>query len=219
MTTLSAYDVLTTTRSVRKRLDLTRPVPLDVIRECLTIALQSPSGSNSQKWHFMLVTDPAKKLAIADLYRKSWQAYAGIEAGAAQPKPAAAPARAADGAASGPVLVSADYLALHMHEVPVWVIPCIEGRVDGASNANQAGFYGSILPAAWSFMLAARMKGLASCWTSLHLRYEAETASILGIPYESITQAALIPVAYPIGDSFSPASRKPIDEVLHIDSW
>jgi nitroreductase len=219
MTTLSAYDVLTTTRSVRKRLDLTRPVPLDLIRECLTIALQSPSGSNSQKWHFMVVTDAAKKQAIADLYRKSWRAYAGIEAGAAQPKPASDPAEAAAGAATGQVLISADYLALHMHEVPVWMIPCIEGRVDGASNSSLAGFYGSILPATWSFMLAARMKGLASCWTSLHLRHEAEAAAILGIPYEAVTQAALIPVAYPIGDSFSPAKRKPIDEVLHVDTW
>ncbi len=211
MLNLTPHQLLTTTRSVRKRLDLTRPVPMDLINACIELALQAPSGSNSQRWHFVVLTDADKKKAVADLYRKSWRAYAGAEAGAAQSKPTLD-----DGQR---VRQSADYLALHMHEVPVWVLPCIEGRPDGSSSSQLAGMYGSILPAAWSFMLAARLHGLASCWTTLHLAYEAETAAILGIPYASVTQAALIPVAYPIGEEFKPAGRKPLDGVVHLNGW
>ena len=211
MLNLTPHELLTTTRSVRKRLDLTRPVPLDLINACIELALQAPSGSNSQRWHFLVLTDAAKKKAVADLYRLSWRSYAGAEAGAAQNKP---PEDAAQR-----VRHSADYLALHMHEVPVWVLPCIEGRPDGTSSSQLAGMYGSILPAAWSFMLAARLHGLASCWTTLHLRYEAEAAQSLGIPYETVTQAALIPVAYPIGTDFKPAGRKSLDGVVHVNGW
>ena len=208
MLDISALELLMTTRSVRRRLDLTRAVPPDVIRQCIEIALQAPSGGNAQRWHFVVVTDAAKKRAIADLYRMAWRAYAGYEAGAMQ---------ITDGAP--PIARSADYLALHLHEVPVWVMPCIEGRPESTSSGNMAGLYGSILPAAWSFMLAARLHGLASCWTTLHLGYEREAAQILGIPYDTVTQAALIPVAYPIGMDFKPGARKSLDGVLHVEGW
>ena len=215
MLDLNPYQLLTTTRSVRKRLDLTRLVPMDVIRDCIEVALQAPSGSNSQGWHFVVVTDPAKKLAIADLYRRAWRQYAGIEAGGAQSIGAEAEAQ------TGPqrILSSADYLALHMQDVPVWLIPCIEGRPDGKPAWQQSGLFGSILPAAWSFMLAARLHGLASCWTTLHLMYEAEAATVLGIPFETVTQAALIPVAYSIGEDYKPGGRKPLENVLHLNGW
>ena len=211
MLDLTPHQLLTTTRSVRKRLDFTRSVPMSLIQDCIEIAVQAPSGSNAQGWHFLVLTDMAKKQAIADLYRKAWHRYAGIQAGAAQ----------AQEAQTGPqrMLTSADYLALHLHEAPVWLIPCIEGRPDGLPSGQQAGLFGSILPAAWSFMLAARLHGLASCWTTLHLMYEAEAASILGIPFETVTQAALIPVAYPIGEDFKPAERKSLDGLLHVNSW
>ncbi len=208
MLNLSALDLLTTTRSVRQRLDLTRAVPPALIRQCIEIALQAPSGSNAQGWHFVVLTDAAKKRAIADLYRKAWHAYAGFEAGAVQGN---------EGASR--VARSADYLALHLHEVPAWVLPCIEGRAESASSGHMAGLYGSILPAAWSFMLAARLHGLASCWTTLHLGYEREAAQILGIPYDTVTQAALIPVAYPIGADFKPGARKSLDGIVHEEAW
>jgi nitroreductase len=210
---LSAYDVLTTTRSVRKRLDFERPVDLAVIRECLEVALQAPSGSNRQGWRFVVVTDPELRAAIGELYHRSVASYLESEGSAAKlfadsPERASVQHRIGDSVA---------YLGDHMAEAPVLVLPCV--TVGGALSAeNQAGLWGSILPAAWSFMLALRLRGLASAWTTLHLVYEAEVASLLGIP-DTIRQGALIPVAYPIGESFRPAARAPLDDVLHVDGW
>ncbi|MBA2396014.1 MAG: nitroreductase family protein [Ktedonobacteraceae bacterium] len=212
---LTADQVLTTTRSVRKRLDLTRPVEPEVLRECLEIALQAPSGSNSQQWHFVIVTDPAKKLAIADLYRKSFSAYSAKRMEARKNQDTSSPGAATQQRITN----SADYLAEHMHEVPVYLIPCITGRLDNLPASQVAGAWGSIIPATWSFMLAARARGLGTAWTTLHLPYEKEAAEVLGIPYEKITQAALIPVAYTLGTNFNPAEREPLDNVLHWDKW
>jgi nitroreductase len=210
---LSAYDVLTTTRSVRKRLDLQRPVDLGVVRACLEIALQAPSGSNRQGWHFLVVTDPALRAAIGELYHRSVASYLESEGSAAKlfadsPERAPVQRRIGDSVA---------YLGDHMGEAPVLVLPCV--TVGGPLSAeNQAGLWGSVLPAAWSFMLALRLHGLVSAWTTLHLVYEAEVANLLGIP-DTVRQGALIPVAHPIGESFRPAARAPLDEVLHIDAW
>jgi nitroreductase len=215
---LSLDELLSTTRSVRRRLDLDRPVELHVIRECLALALQAPTGGNAQGWHFVVVTDSAKKQALADLYRQAWGIYF-PQAVAALQQQELDPAKQATVARIGS---SAAYLAEHLHDVPVLVIPCVAGRVEQPSRMavfEQASFYGSILPATWSFMLAARARGLASCWTTLHLMFEAQAAQVLSIPYRAITQAALIPVAYPKGTTFRPAARKPLDEVLHLDGW
>jgi len=215
---LSPDELLSTTRSVRRRLDLDRPVELHLIRECLTLALQAPTGGNAQGWHFVVVTDRAKRQALADLYRQAWGIYSAQVVAALQEHDLG-PATQASFARIGS---SAAYLAEHLHDVPVLVIACIEGRVEQPSRIavfQQASIYGSILPATWSFMLAARSRGLASCWTTLHLMFEAQAAQVLGIPYESITQAALIPVAYPKGTAFRPAARKPLDEVLHLEAW
>lgn len=206
--------LLSTTRSVRKRLDLARPVERAVLEECLQLALQAPSGSNRQGWHFLLVTDPAKRATIAGYYRQAFKQYLG----AVQPE-ALEPLRATAEAGQGSrVLKSASYLSRHLHEVPVHVIPCIEGRVESAGVMAQASLYGSILPAAWSLMLALRSRGLGSVWTTVHLAYETEIAALLGIP-PTITQAALLPVAYFTGDDFKPAQRKPLDEVTHWEGW
>jgi nitroreductase len=205
--------LLTTTRSVRKRLDVTRPVEPEIIERCIDIAIQAPSGSNRQGWHFVVVTDPAKREEVASYYRKSFNRY--IRAGGPS----------ASGESSDPRKARADlvrdsaiYLSEHMHEVPVLIIPCIEGRKENPSPADQAGFYGSILPATWSLMLALRARGLGSAWTTLHLVYEQEVAEILGIP-RTITQAALLPVAYFTVDDFRPAHRVPGSEITYWDSW
>lgn len=212
---LSADEVLTTTRAVRKRLDFSRPVEPEVIRECLEIALQAPSGSNRQRWQFVIVTDPEKRKAIADYYRRGYYEY--------RDGPTAAGKLFADqperGQVQKRVMSSVDYLAEHMHEAPVLFIPCFYGRPDGASASDQASPWGSIIPAAWSFMLAARERGLGTAWTTLHLDYEKEVAQIIGIPYEQVTQAAIIPVAYTLGTDFKPAPREPLDTVLHWDQW
>jgi len=207
--------LLTTTRAVRKRLDLDRPVEPSVIEECLQIAIQAPTGSNRQRWHFVVVTDQVKRLAIAELYRKSWAMYLS--------SPTAAPNLRYDDAVRDAVQRrvgdSAQYLADHLERVPVFLIPCFTGRVDGQPSSAQAGKWGSILPAVWSFMLAARARGLGTAWTTLHLRHEREAAAILGIPYEQFTQAALIPVAYALGTEFKPAHREPLASIVHWDKW
>ncbi len=216
---LSPDELLSTTRAVRKRLDLERPVPLDVLHECLQMALQAPTGSNAQGWHFLVVTDAAKRRALADIYRRAFAMYPDLPFSAHNvhkddPSMTALQER---------IVSSAEYLAENLHRVPVMLIPCVAGRPDTApapfAVLAQASIYGSILPAVWSFMLAARARGLGTCWTTLHLWYEEEAAQLLGIPLAEITQCALIPVAYTKGTSFRPAPRKPLDGILHIDTW
>ena len=218
---LTPDELLTTTRSVRKRLDFSRPVEPELLRECLEIAVQAPTGGNRQTWHFVLVTDRQKIQALGEIYRKGriiyiqeqQQTYANL----AQSK-RMTPDRIAT---LGRVADSASYLAEHIHEVPAMLIPCGYGRadIDGKPAAAQAGWWGSLLPAAWSFMLAARARGLGTCWTTFHLYYEQEAAEILGIPYEKIVQAALIPVAHTLGTDFKPGARVPLDDILHWDKW
>jgi nitroreductase len=212
--------LLTTTRAVRKRLDLDRAVPLELVRECLEIAVQAPSGSNAQGWHFVVVTDAAKRRGLGELYRRAFDAYRNM------PQSAHALGANADGERKRQmerVVASAEYLAENLARVPVHVLPCIEGRVDQLAppiaNPAQAGLFGSILPATWSFMLAARARGLGTSWTTLHLLHEREAAELLGIPYEKVTQAALVPLAYTKGTDFKPGGRKPLDQVLHVDHW
>ncbi|MEZ4863797.1 MAG: nitroreductase family protein [Caldilineaceae bacterium] len=206
--------LLTTTRAVRKRLDLQRPVERAVLEECLELALQAPSGSNRQGWHFMFVTDAEKRKVIASYYRQAFKQYLGSR----QPTDLE-PLRATPTTDQGSrVLKSAIYLSQHLHEVPVHVIPCIEGRVENVGLMAQASLYGSILPATWSFMLALRSRGLGSVWTTLHLAHEQAVGELLGIP-ATMTQAALIPVAYFTGDDFRPAQRKPLQDLAHWDSW
>ena len=204
--------LLTTTRSVRKRLDLTRTVEREVIEQCLEIAAQAPSGSNRQGWHFVVVTAYEKKRRIAELYRQAWYGYNATRSAAA------APAQTAQERQMQRVISSARYLADHLQDVPVLVIPCIEGRPQDPEPAAQAGVYGSILPAAWSFMMALRARGLGSAWTTLHLQHEREIAELLGIP-DDIAQAALLPVAYFKGDDFRPARRKPMRDRTYWNSW
>lgn len=218
MLNLTPDELLTTTRSVRRRLDFERPVDLDLIRECLSLAVQAPTGGNAQGWHFVVVTDAAKKLALGDIYRRGWAIYLQLPMNRLVSPPADPRLRAT----MERVRDSSNYLAEHMHEAPALVIPCVRGRVEQApQNAvlAQASLYGSILPAAWSFMLAARSRGLASCFTTIHLTFEAEAAQVLGIPHEKFTQAAMIPVAYPKGEAFRPAPRKPLDAVVHVNAW
>lgn len=215
---LSSDDLLATTRAVRKRLDLSRPVEPEVIRECLELALQAPTGGNSQGWQFMVVTDPQQRQALAKVYQKGWASY--LEQRMADQQSGSGSNLSAERAATlGKVLQSAVYMAEHMHEIPALVVPCIRGRVDGLPTVAQAGFWGSIIPAAWSFMLAARARGLGSSLTTVHLLYEQEAAEVLGIPYKQVTQAALIPLAYTLGTDFKPAPREPLSTVLHWDRW
>jgi len=198
---LTPDELLSTTRAVRKRLDLTRPVEREVLEECLELAQQAPTASYSQNWHFVVVTDAEKRAALGELWRS-----------VAFPYLARGGPREGQGARIGEAVV---HLAEHIDEVPVHVIPCVEGRMEGKSNALVASRFGSIIPAAWSFMLAARSRGLGSVWTTFHLMREQEAAEILGIPYDDVTQVALIPVAYTLGTDFKPGLRKPLETMVH----
>lgn len=206
--------LLTTTRSVRKRLDFSRPVEAAVIERCIAIALQAPTGSNQQGWHFVVVTDATTRKGLADLYRKAFDLYANA------PESMRPTIREDDPrfAQTQRIIDSASYLARRLHEAPVMVIPCVEGRVENAGVLAQASIYGSILPAAWSFMLALRARGLGSAWTTLHLMFERDAAALLGIP-DTVTQTALLPVAHVSGSDFKPAKRLPPEERTHWNQW
>jgi nitroreductase len=212
---LSADEVLTTTRTVRKRLDFSRPVPIELVEECLRIAQQAPIGSNVLHPHFVLVTDPDKKAALGRIYARACEAY--------MPLPISIANLQVDDpchAAQQPrVLDSAIHLAQHMGDAPLLVVPTISPRPDTQPNWIAANVWGSVLPLLWSFMLAARSRGLVSAWTQLHVMFEEEAAEILGIPFAEVAQGALIPVAYPVGTKFKAVYREPLAQYLHFDTW
>ena len=204
---LTPDELLSTTRAVRKRLDLDRPVEREVLEECLRLAQQAPTASYAQNWHFVVVTDAERRRALADLWRSGADAYLAKRRG---------------GGGAGQVsriMEAVDHLYEHLHEVPVHVVPCVTGRTDGQPGAMQASRWASIYPAAWSFQLAARSRGLGTVLTTFHLMHEREVADLLGIPYDDVMQAALIPTAYTIGTDFKPGRRAPLETMVHWDGW
>ena len=210
---LSPDELLSTTRSVRKRLDLDRPVPIELVRECVEVAVQAPTGGNRQSWHWMVVTDPGLRAEIGKYYQQEFDRYRNSRTYGGDTSGQSDERRAVQAR----VTTSAEYLAERMGDVPVHVIACIEAGQELPAS-NQAGLWGSLLPAAWSFQLAARARGLGSAWTTLHLRYEKEISELLGIP-PNVRQGVLLPTAYYTGDTFKPATREPLDTVLHMDRW
>jgi nitroreductase len=199
-------ELLSTTRAVRRRLDVARPVERDIIFECLQLAIQAPTASNDQNWRWMVITDADKRAAIAEIYRSLGEEYL------------AHAAKTVSDSQTRRVYESALALTGILADVPVHVIPCIEGRFDGNSLPVAASAWASIIPAAWSFLLALRSRGLGSVWTTLHLVKEREVAELLGIP-DTVTQAALFPVAYTIGTDFKPAARPPVSTITSWNTW
>ena len=200
--------LLSTTRAVRKRLDLDRSVPRAVILECIALSQQAPTGSNTQGWRWVIVEDQAKRAALGDIYRNAGAAYLAAAA-------TTAPAKGQ----TGRVMSSALWLAENMGRAPVLAIPCIEGSFpEGAPPAMLASQYASIYPAVWSFQLALRSRGLGSTLTTLHLLREKEAAEILGLP-GNILQVAMLPVAYTVGTDFKPAERPGPETIVHWDGW
>ncbi len=217
----SVDHVLQTTRSVRLRLDLERPVPPALIKEALNVALQAPTGANTQTWRFLVVSDPEVRARIADYYRLAAQAY--VEGKTALSRTGVTMMReyAAEDLRQQQreaMMKSGGFLMENLQRVPVMIIPCIESRFEHEDVFTQASMWGSILPATWSLMLALRARRLASAWTTLHLLYEKEIAELLGIP-PNVTQAALLPVAWLTGGDLKPAARLPLNEVTYWDRW
>lgn len=199
--------LLTTTRSVRQRLDLTRPVEPEIVEHCLELAVQAPAGGNVCRYHFMIVTDPAKKAAIGDWYASAFAKVYTDDILAERRK-----THARD-------VASWVYLVDHLRDVPMLIIPCVEGRAaEDTSTARLAGMFGNILPAAWSLVLALRARGIGTAWTTLALRHEADIAALLGIP-ANITPVALLPAAYITGGDLKPAKRVPAQSRTYWNSW
>jgi nitroreductase len=211
---LTADEVLSTTRAVRKRLDLDRPVPRHLIEECVDLATQAPTGRNRQRWHFIIVTDSPQRKAVANLFR------AAVAVGGGKPVNER-DLRRMSAHPESMRRIAAGFQHLHdnIHRIPAFVIPAVEGRTDHASVQEQSMTWGSILPAVWSFMLAARARGLGTVWTTAQAPLERELATILNVPYQEVMLAAFIPLAYTVGTDFRPARRIPRDEVLHWNHW
>ncbi len=200
-------ELLATTRAVRKRLDFSQAVPREIINQCLELAVQAPTGSNSQTWRWVVVDDADQRAALAALYRKGAEGYL---SSAAEQAPTGQTKRVFD---------SALYLMDNLEKAPVHVIPCVKGRPpEGSPTIALGGLFGSIFPAVWSFQLALRSRGLGSTLTTLHLMHEREAAELLGIP-DDVMQVALLPVAYTLGTDFKRASRPPVANITHWNKW
>jgi nitroreductase len=211
---LSVDEVLTTTRSVRRRLDLSRPVDPALVRECLAIAQQAPSGSNAQTFHFVVLTDRDKRAALADMIRRGAEVYRTMPNGVHQLRhddPAAESSRVR-------AIASLEHLLAHAQDVPVWVFPCLEGWSEHLPTPAVGALMGSVIPAAWSYMLAARSRGLGTCWMNLHQLVGPEADELIGLP-PGVIQVCAIATAHSIGTDFKPAPRRPLDEIIHHDTW
>ena len=205
---LAAADhLLTTTKQVRQRLDLTRPVPRELLLECIDVASHAPMGGNLERNRWLVVDDPGLKAEIAKPYQAVGRPYL-----------AANESDHVD-ARQRRVIDSATFLVDHIADVPAMVIAMRLDRLsEEAKNFEVAGYHGSVAPGVWSFQLAARARGLGSAWTTFHLVYERKVAELLGIP-ESVTQVALLPVAYYTGDTYHPAPRRPAREITYFNRW
>ena len=210
---MDPIELLTTTRTVRKRLDLERPVERQVVEECLRIGFQAPNGSNLQLYDWIIVDDPDVRAAMAEVYR------GGLADQLSQSSARSGPSPYPNSDAQKRISTSVYYLIEHMHEVPVLVVPTLRGRLDEATIFEQASRWGSVLPTVWNFMLALRLRGLGSAWTTLHLYREKEMADLLQIPYDEVTQAGMFPVAYTLGSDFKPADRSRSEQQIHWNNW
>ncbi len=199
--------LLSTTRAVRRRLDLERAVEPEVLLDCIRLSQQAPTPSNSQTWRWMVVTDAERRAALAELYRRGSAAY--LEGRRPGPETDAQARR---------VFESASWLVEHLARVPVHVIPCVQGRITTGNPRMAISLLGGVFPAVWSFQLALRARGLGSVLTTFHLAHETEAAELLAIP-DDVTQVALLPVAYTTGGEFHPAIRPPVETIVHFDSW
>jgi nitroreductase len=200
--------LLTTTKQVRKRLDLARPIQADDLLEIIEIANHAPMGGNLERNRWMIVTDGDLKARIAERFAAVGRTYL------------AANSEIRTDDRSQKVIDSAEFLVDHLAEVPALVIALRLDRppLDPSTQGSAAAYYGSVLPGVWSFQLAARARGIGSAWTTFHLEHESEIAELLGIP-PTVTQVCLLAVGYYTGETFTAAPRRPAHEVTFLNRW
>ena len=204
----SAFDdILATTRSVRRRIDFDRPVPPEVLLECIDIAVQAPTGVGPETWRFVVITDDDKKRSIAELYRQAFDDYMRTRFEELKNS----------GDAPDELSPNYRYLADNLQNFPALILVCREGRPP-QEHTRQVAFYGSILPAAWSLMLALRTRGLGATWTTLLSSYEKQAAEILEMP-SYITSTVLLPIGYMNGAKLKRATRTAARRVTYWDKW
>ncbi|MFI5507623.1 nitroreductase family protein [Mycobacterium sp. NPDC051804] len=205
--------LLTSTRSARRVLDLDAPIDFSEIRDCLRIGLHAANGSNQQSWRWLVITDPTIRQSISNLYRSAYLEKVGGHPIAHLITDRSPEAR---------VLSSTEWLVDNMAHVPMLIIPCYRPfvpRTEGDASFHLATLYGSIFPAVWNLQLALHTRRYGTCITTLHLRYEKETAALLGIP-TGYVQGCLLPVArLRAGHTFGPTPRRPLEEVVAVDGW
>ena len=203
------FHVLETTRSVRRRLDFERPVAPELIERCIDAAVQAPTGLDREAWRFLVLTEAEPKARVAELYRES---LAGAGERLRERLPASLRGETMPG--ERPTYLG---LAENLHRMPALVLVCSVGRPP-EEVAMQVAFYGSVLPAAWSLMLALRASGLGTTWTTLLVAEERRVARALGIP-DDVTQTILLPVAWTKGAVLRPAERRGAAEVAYWNGW
>lgn len=213
---IGAHELITTTRAVRLRLDLERAVAPELIEACVADALQAPQGSNLMRTEFVVVLDPERIARLGRIYREEFDSfYRSSEVGLFKrvdddPRHAAQSRRTRD---------SAERLAEVMDRVPAIVIPCLTPRLTDGDLLAAKHRLATVYPTVWNFMLAARLRGLGTCWTGMTLGREADVAEVVGIDPEAVEQVCMVPVAHHTGETFRPAWRPPAEEFIHWDTW
>lgn len=203
VSTTDLFEVIRTTRSMRRlRPD---PVPSELIQKILEAGVCAPSGGNMQRWRFLVIKDAAVKQTIGAYYKRAWDEQVGPRYRAGEPAPGS------DRERFHRMLAAAEHLAAHIHEAPVWIVPCLQG----ATPTRTAG--SSIYPAVQNMLLAARALGLGATLTTLYLAFEKEVEAALGLPADWHSYA-LIPIGYPLG-RFGPVRRVALAEVVVEDRW
>jgi nitroreductase len=197
------FEIMHTTRSMRRLKP--DPIPEALIRQVLEAGTFAANGGNMQSWRFLVIRDPAIKQAVAAFYRRAWDEIVGPRYRAGGPAPGTAPEQFAR------MLAAAEHLAWHLHEAPVWIVPCLHGAMPTRTSGA------SIYPAVQNMLLAARALGLGSTLTTLYLQFEKEAEAAMGLPAD-VHSYAILPLGYPMG-RFGPVRRLALADVVYDDRW
>ena len=201
--TTNLFEIIRTTRSMRRlKLD---PVPNELIRKILEAGVCAPSGGNMQRWRFLVIRDPKIKETVGALYKRAWDEQVAPRYRSGEPAPGMSRERFLR------LLDAAEYLAAHIHEAAVWIVPCLEGGTPTRTSGS------SIYPAVQNMLLAARALGLGATLTTLYLQFEMEAEAAFGLP-PGVHAYALIPIGYPMG-RFGPVRRVALADVVYEDRW